>query len=63
MPAAFFLVGGVGFYTTFGVQWNAWIQNLPNIIIYTVICLALSWVLKKKEDLTNKRENSQNTND
>ena len=47
-------VVGAAFYIYFGVTWNAWKENLPNIIIYTLIILALWWALRKKEELSNK---------
>ncbi|MBQ0046164.1 MAG: hypothetical protein KBT33_01460 [Prevotellaceae bacterium] len=47
-PIAFFCVG-LAFYIYFGITWNAWIQNLPHIIGYAVICICLWWALKKKE--------------
>lgn len=54
MPIAFFLTG-IAFYIYFGVTWNAWTKNLPNIAIYAVICLALCWALKKKESFKQNR--------
>lgn len=55
VPIAFFIVGTV-FYIYFGITWNAWIKNLPNIAIYAVICLALWWALKKKEQYKNSHK-------
>jgi len=50
VPAAFFLVG-CAFYIYYGLTWNAWMKNLPNILIYIVIVCALSWALYKKDKL------------
>lgn len=52
LPCAFFCAGLL-FYIYYGVKWNAWMVNLPNILIYLVIVLALSWALWKKEQLRN----------
>lgn len=54
-PIAFFFAGLI-FYIYYGITWNAWITNLPNLGIYLIIVLALSWSLKKKEELKRKRE-------
>lgn len=34
---------------------NAWTENLPNILGYAVILIALSWALKKKDELADDR--------
>lgn len=47
-------VVGVAFYIYYGITWHAWKENLPNIIIYAFIILALWWALRKKEELSNK---------
>lgn len=52
-PVAFFAVG-VGFYIYNGVTWNTWMGYLPHIVIYALICGALSWSLYKKEQFKNK---------
>lgn len=54
MPTAFFIVGII-FYVYYGITWNAWTTNLPNMGIYAVICIALWWALKKKDELANNR--------
>lgn len=54
MPIAFFCVGII-FYVYYGITWNAWTSNLPNMGIYAVICIALWWALKKKDELANNR--------
>ena len=41
-PIAFFIVG-LAFYIYYGVTWNAWMKNLPLIIVYAAICGALAW--------------------
>lgn len=51
-PVAFFLTG-LGFYIYNGVNWNGWIEYLPHIIGYAVICGALAWVLYRKHRLNN----------
>lgn len=53
LPITLFF-GGCAFYVYNGITWNAWMENLPNIIIYAVILLALRWALKKKDELSNK---------
>lgn len=55
MPSAFLIVG-LAFYTYYGITWNAWMKNLPNIIIYTLIVVALAWALKKKEALKEQNQ-------
>ena len=52
-PIAFF-VAGLGFYLYYGITWNTWMSNLPHILGYALICVALSWALYKKEQLKNK---------
>lgn len=53
LPIALFC-GGLAFYIYYGITWNAWMQNLPNILIYVVIIVALWWSLKKKEEIKNR---------
>jgi MFS superfamily sulfate permease-like transporter len=53
LPSAFF-GAGLLFYIYYGVTWNAWLTNLPNLLIYLVIVVALSWALNKKEQLRKK---------
>lgn len=55
MPTAFFIVG-LAFYVYYGITWNSWMENLPNILIYLVVVVALSWSLKRKEKFQNERE-------
>ena len=55
MPVAFLLAGGA-FYVYYGITYNAWKQNLYNIIIYAVIVVALFFVQRKKEQLRRERE-------
>lgn len=52
LPWALLLVG-TAFYVYYGVEWGAWQENLPNLLIYIVIILALYWALRKKEQLTD----------
>lgn len=49
---------GVAFYVWDGLQMNSWIKNLPNLIIYAVIIMALWWALRKKEKLNQKYSES-----
>ncbi len=49
------LIMGVVFYVYYGITWNAWRVNLPNLIIYILIILALHWALRKKEKYRNNR--------
>lgn len=53
VPVAF-LIGGLAFYVYYGITWNAWMKNLPNLVFYILILCALSWALKKKEELQNR---------
>jgi len=50
LPALLMLVG-IGFYVYYGVTWNAWRENIANLLIYILIIGALFWALRKKEDL------------
>lgn len=52
-PIAFFCMGLV-FYIYYGLTWNAWMSNLPNLGIYAVILIALGIALKKKEEIRNR---------
>ena len=54
LPWALLLVG-VGFYVYYGIEWGAWKENLPNLLIYIVIILALFWALRKKEKMESER--------
>ena len=47
MPVTF-LVIGCSVYGYYGVTQNAWKVNLPNLIIYIVIILALFFAQRKK---------------
>ncbi len=55
VPTAFFLVG-LAFYVYYGITWNAWMKNLPNICIYAVIVVGLGWSLWKKDQYANNRK-------
>ena len=48
LPPALLLVG-IAFYVYYGIEYNAWIKNLPLIIIDLLICVALFFALRKKE--------------
>ncbi|MBQ6965402.1 MAG: hypothetical protein IJP82_06900 [Bacteroidaceae bacterium] len=49
-PLAFFVVG-LGFYIYNGVTWNTWVNYLPHIIGYALICGALAWARYRQEQL------------
>ncbi len=49
LPLALALMGAA-FYINYGIEYNAWIKNLPLIIIDVVICVALFFALRKKEE-------------
>lgn len=51
------LVMGIAFYVYFGIYYNAWSDNLPNILIFIGIIVLLAWTLRKKEKLEEEREN------
>ena len=53
-PLAFFSVG-LAFYIYYGVTWNAWVANLPHIMVYAVICAALAWARHRQEKLREQR--------
>ncbi|MCR4612872.1 MAG: hypothetical protein K5778_02600 [Bacteroidaceae bacterium] len=56
LPVALLIVG-IAFYLYYGITWNAWIENLPNILIYIVIIIALRWALRKKEQMNDQHKN------
>lgn len=49
------LIAGAAFYVYYGIEWGAWIVNLPNMLIYIVIIFILYWVLRKKERMEDER--------
>lgn len=55
LPVAIFLVG-IAFYVYYGVTYNSWMVNLPNLLIFVVIIVALFFAQRKKEQLRRKRE-------
>ena len=55
MPVTFLLAGGA-FYIYYGVTYNAWRANLPNIVIYALIVIALFFAQRKKEQMRKERE-------
>ena len=56
LPLILFVIG-TAIYLYFGFTDNAWIDNLPNMLIFTFIILLLVWARKKKFDLQQKRNN------
>jgi len=55
LPIALFLAGAA-FYVNYGIEYNAWMKNLPLIIIDFVICVALFFALRKKEEMRNDKK-------
>lgn len=51
------LIFGSAFYVYYGISHNAWMDNLPNIIIFILIIIALAWALWKKKQLEDERNN------
>ena len=51
------LIMGVAFYVYFGVYYNAWNENLPNILIFVGIIVLLAWALRKKEKMEEEKKN------
>lgn len=49
------MISGIAFYVYDGLKMNSWLVNLPNIIIYFVIVLALYLALRKREQLRSER--------
>jgi peptidoglycan/LPS O-acetylase OafA/YrhL len=54
LPLAFLILGAV-FYIYYGINYKAWTDNLPNIIIYLLIICLLAWALRKKEKFEDER--------
>ena len=48
------LLVGIAFYVYYGIEWGAWMVNLPNLLIYIIIILTLFWVLKKREQMEDE---------
>lgn len=59
MPVAFLLVGAA-FYIYYGVTYNAWKENLSNLIVYIIIIIGLFLAHRKKEQLRREREEREN---
>lgn len=62
MPIAFFCVG-MAFYIYYGVEYNAWKENLSQIIIYVIILLGLHFALRKKEQYAKERNGKEDEKD
>lgn len=58
LPLAFLCVG-LATYIYYGITWNAWLKNLPNIIIYMIIVGALTLAEKKKDELRRKHNQKE----
>ena len=56
LPVAL-LIFGASFYVYYGINYNAWMDNLPNIIIFIIIVIALAWALWKKKQMEDERNN------
>lgn len=52
------LLVGLAFYVYYGVSYNAWMHNLPNLVIYILIILALFWALRKQDSYRNRDGNN-----
>ena len=50
---------GLAFYIYYGITYKAWTDNLPNIIIFFIIIVALAWTLRKKEKYEKERNNTK----
>lgn len=46
---------GIAFYVYYGISYNAWRENLANLIIYVVIISALYWSLRAKEKMEGEK--------
>jgi hypothetical protein len=57
---AYIPIARCAFYIYYGVTYNAWRANLPNIIIYAVIVVALFFAQRKKEQMQKEREEREN---
>ena len=55
-------LGGIAFYVYDGMEMNSWMKNLPNLLIYFVIILALWWALRKKDQMMEKYNENDNDN-
>ncbi|MBQ4277721.1 MAG: hypothetical protein II750_06435 [Bacteroidaceae bacterium] len=53
------LLAGIAFYVNYGIEYNAWVENLPLIIIDLLICVALFFALRKKESLSRERQSKK----
>ena len=58
LPLVLFIIG-LAVYVFFGITYNAWQENLPNMLIFLIIIAMLAWALKKKDALEKKRKNNQ----
>lgn len=52
LPLALLLAGGA-FYVTYGIEYNAWKENLVLMIVDAAICVLLFFVLRLKEKHKN----------
>ena len=55
LPLLLFIVG-LAVYVYFGIEYNAWIENLTLILFDAAIVAALYYVLKKKEQYMKERK-------
>ena len=54
LPCTFLCIG-LAVYIYYGITWNAWMKNLPNMIIYIIIIVTLAWALRKQNQLRERR--------
>ncbi len=53
LPLALFLAG-VAFYVYYGIEYNAWMRNLPLIAVDAVIVVLLFFALRQKEKVRRR---------
>ena len=55
LPLSLFILG-LAVYVYFGIEYNAWMENLTLILFDAAIVAALYYVLKKKEQYMKERK-------
>ncbi len=59
LPVALFLAG-VAFYVYYGIEYNAWMRNLPLIAVDAVIVVLLFFALRQKEKVRRRWDEIEN---